>query len=556
MRTIRSRWSLLTAVVTAVVVVSLILFFIHDAPLHKQNEPHSAHRRRWNLARLSETSEKTPSTTTADPHPTGVSRKVIVVSLARSGSSLTGDIISHGPSVYYVYEPLRQSEINMWADYERRKKQNTTHGMKAVVEWRSNATDMIRSFLSCHFSDLDPNDLDLIYLRKFPRSRRFATCAEEAVRKNSTTVNAACLTNTESMCHKAKVKLIKVIRLGLRDLEPLLKEYPDLVLVLLARDPRASVWSRIQVFKEKKALNQSSFVPARLDMFFLCQSKPQVRVYTLSHPSPTWNHPSPPVTNLEPPVTNLEPPVTNLEPPVTNLEPPVTNLEPPSPTWNDPVMDGLWRRDSSSTIDQPQGVDDFNTVNFRGSVVTVFVSARASNVKGHLVERIDGQRCNTRMRSTIVYRMCKRLDDDISALGELRHRYPGRVRLLRYEALAENPVKVSKLLYRFIGLKWNNYAENLVRRQTSASVSQIKALKENNKTMPYSVWREESVKASRAWKRDVDWRFVKTAQEKCFGVMRQLGYTLFRYEVDLRDNTTQSYDHQQSLLGDDTVWLQ
>ncbi|KAK7093790.1 carbohydrate sulfotransferase 5-like [Littorina saxatilis] len=414
MRTIRSRWSLLAAVVTAVVVVSLLFFFLRDTPTLQYQKPHNAYRRGWNLAKLSQSTATTYSSATADPHPTGVSRKVIVVSLARSGSSLTGDIISHGPNVYYVYEPLRRSEINMWADYERRTQQNTTQGMKAVMEWRSNAIDMLRSFLSCHFSDLDPNDLDTIYLRKFPRTRRFATCAEEAIRKNTTTVNAACLLHTESMCQQAKVKLIKVIRLGLRDLEPLLKEYPDLVLILLARDPRASVWSMIQVFKEEKAHNHSSYV----------------------------------------------------------------------------------------------------------------------------------------------HGMCNSLDDDISSLRELRHRYPGRVRLLRYEALAENPVKVSKLLYRFIGLKWNNHAENLVRRQTSASVSQIKALKETNKTVPYSVWREDSLKASRAWKRDVDWLFVRTAQEKCFGVIRQLGYTLFRHEADLRDNTTQSFDHQQSLLGDDTVWLQ
>ena len=43
---------------------------------------------------------------------------VIIKSLGRSGSSLTGDILSHGRGVYYVFEPLKNANAFMNADLE------------------------------------------------------------------------------------------------------------------------------------------------------------------------------------------------------------------------------------------------------------------------------------------------------------------------------------------------------------------------------------------------------------------------------------------------------
>ena len=46
---------------------------------------------------------------------------------------------------------------------------------------------------------------------------------------------------------------------------------------------------------------------------------------------------------------------------------------------------------------------------------------------------------------------------------------------------------------------------------------------------------------------------METAQEKCFGAMRQLGYRLFRSEADLRDNTTLSFSPDEVMIEDDII---
>ena len=43
-------------------------------------------------------------------------------------------------------------------------------------------------------------------------------------------------------------------------------------------------------------------------------------------------------------------------------------------------------------------------------------------------------------------------------------------------------------------------------------------------------------------------------QEKCFGVMRQLGYKLFKDENNLRDFNVQTYDDDESAFGR-MAWL-
>ena len=61
--------------------------------------------------------------------------------------------------------------------------------------------------------------------------------------------------------------------------------------------------------------------------------------------------------------------------------------------------------------------------------------------------------------------------------------------------------------------------------------------------------------ASRAWRDAADWPFVQVAQAQCFWVMRQLGYTLFRHESDLRHNDTLGYSQASALLGVGARWI-
>ena len=55
---------------------------------------------------------------------------------------------------------------------------------------------------------------------------------------------------------------------------------------------------------------------------------------------------------------------------------------------------------------------------------------------------------------TFAGKKCQRMMKDIDAARELYGKASSRLRFLRYEDLAMNPVEVSKTIYRFLHFEW------------------------------------------------------------------------------------------------------
>ncbi|KAK7469934.1 hypothetical protein BaRGS_00036038 [Batillaria attramentaria] len=347
---------------------------------------------------------------------------VLLLSSARSGSSLTGDIMNHDEGVYYVFEPLHNAESFMWKRLARR---NAT--LDDIEEsLRSTADLILDAFFSCRFSDLDLSQLDMDFLQRNPETAELASCVltylkwraiQDEDDPQTTSIPeklSQCIKSAETNCSQANTRLLKVIRVRVDNLEQLMLRHPDLVVIVLIRDPRASIWSRTKAFSEPWANHSSYF---------------------------------------------------------------------------------------------PQG-------------------------------------------------LCRDIENDLSASVRLNTVYPGRIKIVRYESLAENPILVSRCLYNYTGLAWSKNVQNLIEKQTFAGKYTTPVTNSEDdkvKDQTFTVVREDSSQTAHAWRSDADWNFVIDVQKNCFGVLRQLGYRLFRFEQDLRQIPVLPGDMDPIQINDDVL---
>ena len=75
-------------------------------------------------------------------------KNIIIVAHGRSGSTITGDMFNHHPSVFYLYEPLQTVQR-----ISRRK--NLTYGTLM--------TDVLTNILRCNFSKTVTEDIKFFY---------------------------------------------------------------------------------------------------------------------------------------------------------------------------------------------------------------------------------------------------------------------------------------------------------------------------------------------------------------------------------------------------------
>ncbi|XP_076456615.1 carbohydrate sulfotransferase 1-like isoform X2 [Babylonia areolata] len=447
--------ALLPPVVVIAVVVFLYFFYsdTHDySPLPYQSLPapqqadHKDSRSRMapvkkplpGRPQLHRHSDVTPASSV-----TSERRHVILVTQARSGSSFTGDVINHSPDVYYVFEPLIRLEKILSEQYNSNESPEAKESIRN--RFQDMSKDILDRFLSCDFHGLDLTLLKSEFLRRSAKSGSLGRCvtalnkqlkasssssssssvASEAEAAAEAALNASleqrsCLITAQKVCGRSRSRAIKVIRIPLRDIVPLLDDHQDLALVLLVRDPRASLWSRVKVF---------------------------------------------------------------------------------------------------------------NTTNRQGY-------------------------------RALSRRVCRQMDDDVDAVTELQPRYPNRVKILRYETLAERPIALSQLLYHYLGLTWAPWIERRIRAQTSFEERAlglnslgVNVRQKMRLDSPYSIVKEDSANASQAWRAAVPWSFVEQAQQECSHVLRRLGYARFRLEQDLRDTELPFFHHRHVKVPKD-VWLQ
>ena len=137
---------------------------------------------------------------------------------------------------------------------------------------------------------------------------------------------------------------------------------------------------------------------------------------------------------------------------------------------------------------------------------------------------------------TFAGKTCQRMMKDIDAARELYGKASSRLRFLRYEDLAMNPVEVSKTIYRFLHFEWTPGIQEAIIRQTrsndTAGESQDRRLRSSG---TYGVSRDDSYKAANSWRSTILWEDSVSVENACRDVMQLLGYLRFERVEDLRN---------------------
>ncbi|XP_013784571.1 carbohydrate sulfotransferase 1-like [Limulus polyphemus] len=150
-------------------------------------------------------------------------KKVILLSYLRSGSTFLGEMFNQHPSVFYYFEPL------YLLDHP-----GAYSGIQPLFRSKvPKALKLLNRILDCKISKNNGLINDDLAFRSKALREIYDTPA-----CNSTLTR--CL---DKACEQKNVSVIKVMRLYLNDLQPLI-ERNDLKVIILQRDPRALLYSR------------------------------------------------------------------------------------------------------------------------------------------------------------------------------------------------------------------------------------------------------------------------------------------------------------------------
>ncbi|XP_046556705.1 carbohydrate sulfotransferase 5-like [Haliotis rubra] len=125
---------------------------------------------------------------------------------------------------------------------------------------------------------------------------------------------------------------------------------------------------------------------------------------------------------------------------------------------------------------------------------------------------------------------CKDVLKDIKIREQLEMKYPGRIKLVFYEDLAKEPLRVTKELYAFAGLHFTAEVEEYVKSITSGKI---------NTSCLLCIYKSNSVYESLKWRKGINYLTATLIDSLCGAVYKELGYLPLKSERQLRD-TTQS----------------
>jgi Sulfotransferase family len=162
--------------------------------------------------------------------PLVTSKRILVVSYWRSGSTFLGALIRSAPGVFYSYEPLQY--FNVYARIE-------------CSEQIESSIKLINALFQCKF----PSDyFTYIASRKWGKPESFFMSANTQAQKLCTKNSSLCNDPTlySSLCHEFPVHLMKTVRLPLTAVRRLIDEsvHNQFKIVYLVRDPHGIMASR------------------------------------------------------------------------------------------------------------------------------------------------------------------------------------------------------------------------------------------------------------------------------------------------------------------------
>ncbi|XP_076112998.1 carbohydrate sulfotransferase 1-like isoform X2 [Mytilus galloprovincialis] len=173
-------------------------------------------------------------------HPT----PIVILTYMRSGSSLVGDILQQSKDVFYLFEPLRLPQFRL------RKKQpyySLDGNERLYSSFLDAGRDIIRNWTTCSLFGLPNITWSDGFLSKSKKAKLYNACKlfESNMLPENETIYS-CVNMLKQVCLQANHVVLKVIRLPVDQLEPLMQEFPSMKIVHLIRDPRATVLSQMK----------------------------------------------------------------------------------------------------------------------------------------------------------------------------------------------------------------------------------------------------------------------------------------------------------------------
>ncbi|KAL4225447.1 hypothetical protein ACF0H5_016137 [Mactra antiquata] len=168
---------------------------------------------------------------------------VLLLTYMRSGSSLTGDILQHARGAFYVYEPLHLIQQGVVHDFPLTHPNGRIR--KPPFDFAEVAYDNLYNWFTCNVTNIPVLGLNDAFMRKGLKSRLFTLCMNDIhgkmVAKNAINL---CARQLQAACENSPFRILKTIRLLLSDVRNLLEDLPNLKIIHLVRDPRATLYSQ------------------------------------------------------------------------------------------------------------------------------------------------------------------------------------------------------------------------------------------------------------------------------------------------------------------------
>ncbi|PVD21262.1 hypothetical protein C0Q70_19433 [Pomacea canaliculata] len=186
-------------------------------------------------------------------------KRILLVTYGRSGSTFTSYVLKEAQEAFLFFEPLRplvmrktqgmdiiMSYQAVGAQFYEPQELNSS----MLSEYERSAVGVLDSILDCNMTSLTIDDYLSPVIRHHEHTKDVSRCLRSIL--NDSYLNLPhylqCLIDFWNLCRSRTLRLIKTIRMPLRALFELMRKYPDLYLVYLVRDPRATLMSQRQNF--------------------------------------------------------------------------------------------------------------------------------------------------------------------------------------------------------------------------------------------------------------------------------------------------------------------
>ncbi|XP_059149649.1 carbohydrate sulfotransferase 1-like [Physella acuta] len=180
------------------------------------------------------------SPTPSDPTPTAMENppqhQVLLMTYGRSGSSFTSALISHHPDVFFTFEPL--------FEFVRQFKGQDKY---FINDRELESRAIINAFLNCKFQLEDISAFNNILHQNTGAIKELFLCLRD---QKDGALHLACFLNFLKSCQNHKTTFVKTIRFRAKWAEWFLENSPNFKLLFLVRDPRATLYSQSQVFRD------------------------------------------------------------------------------------------------------------------------------------------------------------------------------------------------------------------------------------------------------------------------------------------------------------------